>query len=85
LACFAHANTTQALKDRFQLTLTEPQAAEFAETLIMKSCYNVFTRLYDVFQYQTNGGFRHLWIWASPRFPGEGGGKKVGRRFRVDR
>lgn len=57
LACFASNGeyAVQALRDRFQLSLTEPQVAEFAEKLILQSGYNTFTRLYDRFQYLSNG------------------------------
>ncbi|CAG8587488.1 4637_t:CDS:2, partial [Paraglomus occultum] len=56
LPCFASGEGTAAqLRDRFQLTLTEPQFEEFLERLIMSSCCNMFTRLYDTFQYYSNG------------------------------
>ncbi|KAI8983002.1 kinase-like domain-containing protein [Pilobolus umbonatus] len=58
LPCFQNGDlTVQQLRDRFQLQLTEPQAEEFVDKLIMSSCCNVFTRLYDTFQYysQNNG------------------------------
>lgn len=52
LPCFQNGNlTVPQLRDRFQLHLTEPQAEEFVDKLIMSSCCNVFTRLYDTFQY----------------------------------
>ena len=52
LPCFQNGDLTVAqLRDRFQLHLTEPQAEEFVDRLIMSSCCNVFTRLYDTFQY----------------------------------
>jgi phosphatidylinositol 4-kinase len=50
LPCFQNETVAQ-LRDRFQLHLTEPQAEEFVDKLIMSSCCNVFTRLYDTFQY----------------------------------
>ncbi|CAG8456006.1 7775_t:CDS:10 [Ambispora leptoticha] len=56
LPCFAYGeDTVTQLKNRFQLSLTEPQFEEFVERLIMSSCCNVFTRLYDTFQYYSNG------------------------------
>ncbi|RIA96261.1 kinase-like domain-containing protein [Glomus cerebriforme] len=56
LPCFISGDLTAAhLKDRFQLSLTEPQFEEYLERLIMSSCCNVFTRLYDTFQYYSNG------------------------------
>ncbi|CAO3689672.1 unnamed protein product [Rhizopus microsporus] len=52
LPCFQNGDLTVAqLRDRFQLQLTEPQAEELVDKLIMSSCCNVFTRLYDTFQY----------------------------------
>ncbi|KAI8979157.1 kinase-like domain-containing protein [Mycotypha africana] len=52
LPCFLNGDlTVPQLRDRFQLQLTEPQAEEFVDRLIMSSCCNVFTRLYDTFQY----------------------------------
>jgi len=56
LPCFQMGEqTTQLLRDRFQLHLTEPQVEEFVDRLIMSSCCNVFTRLYDTFQYYSQG------------------------------
>ncbi|RHZ81144.1 hypothetical protein Glove_123g81 [Diversispora epigaea] len=56
LPCFLSGDMTHSLlKDRFLLSLTEPQFEEFVEKLIMQSCCNVFTRLYDTFQYYSNG------------------------------
>jgi phosphatidylinositol 4-kinase len=54
--CFqAGEATVAALKDRFQLALTEPQVREFVDRLITSSYSNVFTKLYDSFQYYSNG------------------------------
>ncbi|KAI8059863.1 hypothetical protein BC940DRAFT_171161 [Gongronella butleri] len=51
-ACFQNGEQTiQQLRDRFQLHLTEPQAEAYVDRLIMSSCCNLFTRLYDTFQY----------------------------------
>ncbi|KAF9916589.1 Phosphatidylinositol 4-kinase pik1alpha (PI4-kinase)(PtdIns-4-kinase), partial [Linnemannia zychae] len=55
LPCFQYENAAQAVRDRLVLNLTEAQAEEFVEKLIMSSCCNVFTRLYDTFQYYSNG------------------------------
>jgi len=58
LPCFqnvAENAAAQAVRDRLALNLTEVQAEEFVEKLIMSSCCNVFTRLYDTFQYYSNG------------------------------
>lgn len=58
LPCFQNGELTVAqLRDRFQLHLTEPQAEEFVDKLIMNSCCNVFTKLYDTFQY-----YSQVWI-----------------------
>lgn len=53
LPCFQNGgqHALSALRDRFQLQLTEPQVESFVEKLIMSSCCNVFTRLYDTYQY----------------------------------
>lgn len=56
LPCFQIGEATVgALRDRFQLALTEPQCDEYVDKLIMSSCCNVFTRLYDTFQYYSQG------------------------------
>lgn len=52
LPCFANGQHALAqLRDRFQLQLTDPQVEAFVDKLIMSSCCNVFTRLYDTYQY----------------------------------
>ncbi|CAO3618616.1 unnamed protein product [Cunninghamella blakesleeana] len=43
------------LKERFQFHMTEPQLEAFVDKLIMSSCGNLFTRLYDTFQYYSQG------------------------------
>lgn len=48
-----------ALKERFQLQLSETQAGEFMDRLVDSSANNVFTRLYDTFQVRRN--YRFLW------------------------
>jgi len=57
LPCFGSAglHTLAQLKARFQLGLTEQQVRLFVERMITGSAYNVFTRLYDSFQYYSNG------------------------------
>ncbi|KAI8140268.1 kinase-like domain-containing protein [Fennellomyces sp. T-0311] len=56
LPCFQNGEqTVQQLRERFQLQLTEPQAEEFVDKMIMSSCCNVFTRLYDTYQYYSQG------------------------------
>jgi phosphatidylinositol kinase/protein kinase (PI-3 family) len=55
LPSLASEATVSALRERFQPTLNEAQAEEFVEKLILSSCCNVFTRLYDTYQYYSNG------------------------------
>ncbi|KAJ3558098.1 hypothetical protein NPX13_g9788 [Xylaria arbuscula] len=48
--------TTAALRQRFQLHLSADEAENFVETdLIAKSLGSYYTRLYDTFQYRTQG------------------------------
>ncbi|KAI9268406.1 kinase-like domain-containing protein [Helicostylum pulchrum] len=52
LPCFVNGqHALSQLRDRFQLQLTDPQVEAFVDKLIMSSCGNVFTRLYDTYQY----------------------------------
>lgn len=46
---------TSALRERFQLGMTEIQVEEQVDRLIDSSCNNMFTKLYDSFQYYANG------------------------------
>ncbi|CAO3703008.1 unnamed protein product [Rhizopus stolonifer] len=55
LPCFQYHGVLTQLKERFQLQLTDTQAEAFVDKLIMSSCCNVFTRLYDTFQYYSQG------------------------------
>ncbi|KAF9974691.1 Phosphatidylinositol 4-kinase pik1alpha (PI4-kinase)(PtdIns-4-kinase) [Actinomortierella ambigua] len=55
LPCFQYENAAQAVRDRLVLNMTEAQAEDFIEKMIISSCCNVFTRLYDTFQYYSNG------------------------------
>ncbi|KAI3645280.1 hypothetical protein MP228_011444 [Amoeboaphelidium protococcarum] len=45
----------QQLKDRFQLSLTEKQVEDYVDRMILASYNNMFTKLYDNFQYYSNG------------------------------
>ena len=58
MPCFV-AGVTQAtanLRQRFQLHLSAEDAEQFVETeLIGKSLGSYYTRLYDTFQYRTQG------------------------------
>jgi phosphatidylinositol 4-kinase len=48
--------TTEALRQRFQLQLSADEAERFVETdLVGKSLGSYYTRLYDTFQYRTQG------------------------------
>ncbi|KAI7906146.1 kinase-like domain-containing protein [Cokeromyces recurvatus] len=64
LPCFQNGDmTVSQLRDRFQLQLTEPQAEEFVDKLIMSSCCNVFTRLYDTFQYYSQVSLLYVYMY----------------------
>ncbi|KAI1330478.1 phosphatidylinositol 3 [Xylariaceae sp. FL0255] len=47
--------TTAALRQRFQLHLSADEAENFVEDLVAKSYGSYYTRLYDTFQYRTQG------------------------------
>ncbi|RYP33672.1 hypothetical protein DL767_004667 [Monosporascus sp. MG133] len=58
MPCFSAgvAQATNALRQRFQLHLSADEAESFVETdLIAKSLGSYYTRLYDTFQYRTQG------------------------------
>ncbi|KAM0436106.1 hypothetical protein ACHAPT_002998 [Fusarium lateritium] len=58
MPCFAVgvAQVTNTLRQRFQLHLSADEAEQFVETdLIAKSFGSYYTRLYDTFQYRTQG------------------------------
>ncbi|KAI9792208.1 MAG: Phosphatidylinositol 4-kinase pik1alpha (PI4-kinase)(PtdIns-4-kinase) [Peltula sp. TS41687] len=58
MPCFAAGvvQTTNSLRQRFQLQLSQDDAEKFVETdLIGKSLGSYYTRLYDAFQYRTQG------------------------------
>jgi hypothetical protein len=58
MPCFAVgvAQVTSTLRQRFQLHLSADEAEQFVETdLIAKSYGSYYTRLYDTFQYRTQG------------------------------
>ncbi|KAI8888011.1 hypothetical protein K501DRAFT_330227 [Backusella circina FSU 941] len=60
LPCFKNGGqyALNQLRDRFQLQLTDPQVENFVDRLIMSSCCNVFTRLYDTYQYYSQYAFQ---------------------------
>jgi phosphatidylinositol kinase/protein kinase (PI-3 family) len=53
-------SVTEALRERFQLSLTDAQISEFVDRLIDSSCNSMFTRLYDSFQVNSQEPFMHL-------------------------
>ncbi|KAI5459933.1 kinase-like domain-containing protein [Mariannaea sp. PMI_226] len=58
MPCFAVgvAQVTNTLRQRFQLHLSADEAEQFVETdLVAKSFGSYYTRLYDTFQYRTQG------------------------------
>uniref|UniRef100_A0A3B4BEI3 Phosphatidylinositol 4-kinase beta n=1 Tax=Periophthalmus magnuspinnatus TaxID=409849 RepID=A0A3B4BEI3_9GOBI len=55
LACFHGSSTLRSLKERFHMSLTEEQLQLLVETLVEGSMRSLTTRLYDGFQYLTNG------------------------------
>lgn len=62
LPCFkSGAATVQGLKNRFHLNLTEEQLQLLVENLVETSIHSLSTKLYDGFQYLTNG---ILWACA---------------------
>ncbi|UZJ54855.1 hypothetical protein CBS101457_004175 [Exobasidium rhododendri] len=56
LPCFALGELTATyLRDRFQLALSQSQCDEFVDRLILGSLNSTFTRLYDQYQYYSEG------------------------------
>lgn len=57
LPCFSGnpEATIQALRDRFMLSMTERQVQESIDRMVWSSFDNIFSRLYDSFQYYSNG------------------------------
>ncbi|KAK4467941.1 hypothetical protein MN116_008547 [Schistosoma mekongi] len=58
LACFARGNgyrTIADLRQRFQLTRTEEQLKQLVDQMVHSSLNSITTKLYDSFQYYTNG------------------------------
>jgi phosphatidylinositol kinase/protein kinase (PI-3 family) len=56
LPCFQKgAGSIRALRDRFHMNLTEEQLQAHIETLITNSINSWSTKIYDNFQYYTNG------------------------------
>ena len=56
LPCFGHGpSTVQQLRGRFHMSLTESQLELVVNSMIDSSVYSLTTKLYDHFQYYTNG------------------------------
>jgi len=56
LPCFGKGiSTIRAMKDRFHLNLTEEQLQELVDNMVESSLNSLTTKLYDGFQYFTNG------------------------------
>lgn len=56
LPCFALGELTATyLRDRFQLALSQSQCDDFVDRLILGSVNSTFTRLYDQYQYYSEG------------------------------
>lgn len=56
MPCFYSGESAVShLRQRFHLTLTDAQLRQVVERLIISSAFNVFTKLYDTFQYYSNG------------------------------
>ena len=58
LTCFKQgASTVRAFRDRFHMNLTEEQLQLWTQNMVESSMHSLTTRLYDGFQYLTNGIF----------------------------
>lgn len=55
LNCFSKGNVTAGLRDRFHLNKTDEQLKLNVETMVETSLNSLTTRVYDTFQYYTNG------------------------------
>lgn len=56
LPCFMSSSATvQSMKQRFHLNLTEDQLHALVDTMVEQSINSLTTKLYDGFQYLTNG------------------------------
>lgn len=56
LPCFRNgASTIKGLRDRFHMGLTEDQLQVLVESMVDSSIHSLTTKLYDGFQYLTNG------------------------------
>lgn len=58
LPCFYSGETALTqLRQRLHLTLTDSQLRQVVDRLVISSAFNVFTKLYDSYQYYSNGIF----------------------------
>jgi len=56
LPCFAsNASSVQSMKSRFHMNLSEEKLEILVETMVEQSINSLTTKLYDGFQYYTNG------------------------------
>lgn len=56
LPCFKNgASTIRALRERFHMGLTEEQLQLLVDSMVESSIHSLTTKLYDGFQYLTNG------------------------------
>lgn len=55
LPCFHGSSTMRGLKERFHMSLTEEQLQLLIDQLVDGSMRSLTTKLYDGFQYLTNG------------------------------
>ena len=55
LPCFHGSSTIRQLKERFHMSLTEEQLQVLVEQMVDGSMRSITTKLYDGFQYFTNG------------------------------
>lgn len=55
LPCFHGSSTVRQLKERFHMSLTEEQLQVLVDQMVDASMRSITTKLYDGFQYFTNG------------------------------
>lgn len=55
LYCLRGVSTIRALRERFHMSLTEDQLHELVDSMVEGSMRSWTTKLYDGFQYITNG------------------------------
>ena len=56
LPCFGHGpSTVRQMRDRFHMSLTEEQLEVLINGMVEASMHSLTTKLYDRFQYLTNG------------------------------